>query len=401
MKKQLTMLILMISLVYSNFYGPSTLSFEKTWMITGVGGTTIELDGIFIVNNTYQKVVDIQVSDGATFTDEAGVIKVKYNGTMKDENKEITAKVVVDVLYAPILPEDHEVSLIGIVTDGYAAYDNEINSKAIELAEENSAYHTVAEITNWVNKYITYDISYFGENIPATQTFQDKRGVCVEYSHLLIAMLRSIGLDTRYVSGYVYGKEWQPHAWVEVLVGNYWIPIDPTFGEAQFLDNTHLIMYRGKDQGEIFDKITSNKKLDFETVEEVSVLSSSKSNDKLASATYSFDEKNELLMISLKNTMNTPVFVTYELTIPLDAGKGERTIVYLKPKETKVFEYKINAGYLQSGMIYNIPINIMINDQETEYDLVITKENETPVKRSLCPTAVILGIAIVAAFARR
>lgn len=73
---------------------------------------------------------------------------------------------------------------------------------------------------------------------PVTQVFKARRGVCQDFSHLMISCLRSLGLAARYVSGYILTTppEGQTrligadasHAWVSV-----WCPIN---GEDSWID---------------------------------------------------------------------------------------------------------------------------------------------------------------------
>lgn len=100
-----------------------------------------------------------------------------------------------------------------------------------------------AELTVWVHSYITYDESIFGQIKPSDWVFENRRGVCVEYSNLLIALLRSRGIPARYVSGYAYSEDddtFIGHAWVEVLAGGSWVSFDPTWLEGGYLDATHI-----------------------------------------------------------------------------------------------------------------------------------------------------------------
>jgi len=77
---------------------------------------------------------------------------------------------------------------------------------------------------------------------PVTQVFEARRGVCQDFSHLMISCLRSLGLAARYVSGYILttppagqtrliGAD-ASHAWVSVwcpIAGeDRWIDTDPT-----------------------------------------------------------------------------------------------------------------------------------------------------------------------------
>jgi transglutaminase-like putative cysteine protease len=63
------------------------------------------------------------------------------------------------------------------------------------------------------------------------EILEQGKGVCQDFSHLMIALLRSLGIPARYVSGYIHrpGKDSQSHAWCEVwlpVLG--WTGMDPT-----------------------------------------------------------------------------------------------------------------------------------------------------------------------------
>lgn len=73
------------------------------------------------------------------------------------------------------------------------------------------------------------------------EVLKKKRGVCQDFTHLMIACLRSLRLPARYVSGYLLtrppeGKERlvgadASHAWVSIWIpGSGWIDLDPTNG---------------------------------------------------------------------------------------------------------------------------------------------------------------------------
>ncbi|MFD2202886.1 transglutaminase family protein [Shivajiella indica] len=70
---------------------------------------------------------------------------------------------------------------------------------------------------------------------PSSQTFVSKQGSCRDLSWMLMEILRSIGLATRFVSGYAFNPELEEghelHAWVEIyLPGGGWIGVDPSLG---------------------------------------------------------------------------------------------------------------------------------------------------------------------------
>jgi transglutaminase-like putative cysteine protease len=61
------------------------------------------------------------------------------------------------------------------------------------------------------------------------------QGVCQDFAHIGLALLRMLGIPARYVSGYVYResmRELETHAWCEAFVPSFgWVGIDPTHGE--------------------------------------------------------------------------------------------------------------------------------------------------------------------------
>ena len=88
-----------------------------------------------------------------------------------------------------------------------------------------------------------FDSSSTHINTPALQALQQRRGVCQDFAHIMLACLRSMGLAARYVSGYLLtaaapgaskliGSD-ASHAWVSVYVadlpeGARWCDFDPT-----------------------------------------------------------------------------------------------------------------------------------------------------------------------------
>ena len=66
---------------------------------------------------------------------------------------------------------------------------------------------------------------------PVLEVLERRKGVCQDFAHLMLALLRSFGVPARYVSGYIHrpNKESQSHAWCEAWLPDLgWIGIDPT-----------------------------------------------------------------------------------------------------------------------------------------------------------------------------
>ncbi|HTS37972.1 MAG TPA: transglutaminase family protein [Candidatus Solibacter sp.] len=73
---------------------------------------------------------------------------------------------------------------------------------------------------------------------PIEEALEARQGVCQDFAHIMIALLRPLGIPCRYVSGYMFHRdagekdrslEGASHAWVEALVPRLgWVAFDPT-----------------------------------------------------------------------------------------------------------------------------------------------------------------------------
>nr|WP_255670626.1 transglutaminase family protein [Cognatishimia sp. F0-27] len=87
----------------------------------------------------------------------------------------------------------------------------------------------VQAMNDWVASNFTYDIYVSNPGTTATDSFSAQRGVCRDYAHVLIALLRAMGLPARFVSAYAPGVQPQDfHAVVEVFLEGDWHLVDPT-----------------------------------------------------------------------------------------------------------------------------------------------------------------------------
>ncbi len=93
---------------------------------------------------------------------------------------------------------------------------------------------------------------------PLPVVWKTKRGVCQDFAHIMLSVLRTAGLPSRYVCGYI---ETDPprsasgrrlvgavatHAWVEVLVpGQQWVALDPT--NNRWCAEQHVAVSFGRD----------------------------------------------------------------------------------------------------------------------------------------------------------
>ncbi|MCD7832717.1 MAG: transglutaminase family protein [Lachnospiraceae bacterium] len=70
------------------------------------------------------------------------------------------------------------------------------------------------------------------------------KGVCQDYSHILLSLCRIWKIPCRYVVGMLIG-EGLSHAWVEVCSGGRWYALDPT--NNLIVDDQHIKISAGRD----------------------------------------------------------------------------------------------------------------------------------------------------------
>ncbi|MBS0656686.1 MAG: transglutaminase family protein [Verrucomicrobia bacterium] len=106
-----------------------------------------------------------------------------------------------------------------------------------------------------------YESGATDTSTPLETLWTQRRGVCQDFSHILLSVLRSAGLPARYVCGYIEtdpppARSGTPrrrligsvatHAWVEVLLpGLHWYALDPTNDKP--CDERHVAMSIGRD----------------------------------------------------------------------------------------------------------------------------------------------------------
>ncbi|MBZ4022977.1 transglutaminase [Rhodobacter sp. TJ_12] len=103
-----------------------------------------------------------------------------------------------------------------------------------------TAASAVTALGHALHHRMTFDPEATTVDTPLREAFVNRRGVCQDFTHVMIAALRGIGIPAGYVSGFLrtYPPPGQPrlegadamHAWVRAWVGREmgWIEYDPT-----------------------------------------------------------------------------------------------------------------------------------------------------------------------------
>jgi len=117
------------------------------------------------------------------------------------------------------------------------------------------------ELMMRVHADFAYDTDATHVATPVAQAFARRRGVCQDFTHIMIAALRGLGLPAAYVSGYLRtvaapgqarleGAD-STHAWVSVWCGPEFgfFDLDPT--NAMAVGNDHIAIAIGRDYADV------------------------------------------------------------------------------------------------------------------------------------------------------
>jgi transglutaminase-like putative cysteine protease len=137
------------------------------------------------------------------------------------------------------------------------AADAEIEETAAGLRASHTPAEAVEATCAWINSTFEYQTGSTTVTTTASEVLRARRGVCQDFAHLGIALLRSMGIPARYVSGYLHpdpdaergrSYEGESHAWLEAWTGA-WRPLDPTTGTA--VGERHVLVGRGRDYADV------------------------------------------------------------------------------------------------------------------------------------------------------
>ena len=133
-------------------------------------------------------------------------------------------------------------------------------AKEIGATERNgrSPLAFLLDIAAGVQRSFSYVKKSTAVNSPIEHALRLKQGVCQDFAHIMIALVRNANIPCRYVSGYVYHSsesthllaDAATHAWVEALLpGVGWIGFDPTTN--LLVGERHIRTAIGRDSADV------------------------------------------------------------------------------------------------------------------------------------------------------
>lgn len=185
----------------------------------------------------------------------------------------ITARALVDMKAFPTLPEALDPSdweELDALIDSGDYWDALTPSRlttptpllhelaqALNVQRRNDPLCLLREINTALYQTFDYEPKTTNVDSPIDDVLQNRAGVCQDFSHIMLTLVRELRIPCRYVSGYLFHQRGQDrsaedatHAWIEAFLPSLgWIGFDPT--NNVLAGSNHIRVAIGRDYADI------------------------------------------------------------------------------------------------------------------------------------------------------
>lgn len=199
------------------------------------------------------------------YRDYWGTIVDAFDVHVPHEELTVVASAIVETGPVPSPPADVPWSALADAADRFAEFllPSRYVVEEPELLEVGQELRASApaplaaglDAVGWAHQAIAYRKGVTGVATTSAEARALGGGVCQDYPHLTLAVLRGMGVPARYVSGYLHpggdpGRTTvgESHAWLELWAGD-WVPADPT--TLAPVGPRHVLVARGRDYADV------------------------------------------------------------------------------------------------------------------------------------------------------
>jgi transglutaminase-like putative cysteine protease len=186
----------------------------------------------------------------------------------------ITADALIDIFPPPALPlalepqvwDELDVETASdeywdTLEDSHFAHQSELLAELaseLDVQRRDDPLTVLRDLNGAIYKAFDYATKTTRVDSPIDEALRLRKGVCQDFAHIMIALVRQLHIPCRYVSGYLCLQGRGPervtssamHAWVEVyLPGHGWVGFDPT--NNTLADERHVRVAVGRDYADV------------------------------------------------------------------------------------------------------------------------------------------------------
>ena len=144
-----------------------------------------------------------------------------------------------------------------LTASSFVTAEPELADLGRSLRAEPTPVQAGLRAAEWTHQTLRYERGATHVRTSSAEARAAGKGVCQDFAHVTLALLRAVGLPARYVSGYLYPSAeaevgetmtGESHAWVEFWAGD-WVAADTT--SLAEVGSRHVLLARGRDYADV------------------------------------------------------------------------------------------------------------------------------------------------------
>jgi transglutaminase-like putative cysteine protease len=178
----------------------------------------------------------------------AGKLRLTYDNVAQDSGE--PEPTIEGAELHPVEALPHE-CLQFLLASRYCEVDRMVEMAWDLFGQTPFTWERVQAVMDWVHGHISFGYQYARSTKTAADVCEEKQGVCRDFQHLAITMLRALNVPARYATGYLGDIGVPPapspmdfSAWFEVYLGNRWYTLDARHNKPRI---GRILQARGRD----------------------------------------------------------------------------------------------------------------------------------------------------------
>ncbi len=182
----------------------------------------------------------------------SGRMRISTDAVVRDSGR--PDPVAADARQIPVeeLPEE---TLVFLLASRFCESDRMLDLAWSLFGAAAPGWPRVQAICDFVHQHIVFGYEHARVTRTASEAYQERRGVCRDYTHLAVAFCRALNIPSRYCTGYLGDVGTPPPyapgdfaAWFEAYLGGAWHTFDPRNNVPRV---GRILMARGRDAADV------------------------------------------------------------------------------------------------------------------------------------------------------
>jgi transglutaminase-like putative cysteine protease len=182
------------------------------------------------------------------FVAPAGKLRLSYENIVRDSG--VADEVVADAVQVPVERLPAEVMPF-LLASRYCEVDRMTPIAWDLFGKTKSGWERAQAVCDYVHSHVQFGYPHARPTKTAYECFEERKGVCRDFMHLAITLLRCLNIPARYATGYLgdIGVPIDPNpmdfsAWYEVYLSGRWFAFDARHNMPRI---GRILMARGRD----------------------------------------------------------------------------------------------------------------------------------------------------------